>query len=90
VDGDQASDRHVLNDAGDARVDAGLITTAGREEAVANVSIGPKFLQLFSEQLYSSPNEAFEELAEGAVPSTPTVVAYSSRPAGQPGAGNPT
>ena len=26
------------------------------------VTIGPKFLELFSKQLYSSPNKAFEEL----------------------------
>ncbi|HEV7566530.1 MAG TPA: ATP-binding protein [Microbacteriaceae bacterium] len=31
-----------------------------------NINIGPKFLQLFSEQLYSSPNKAFEELVSNA------------------------
>jgi Histidine kinase-, DNA gyrase B-, and HSP90-like ATPase len=31
-------------------------------DAEVNVTIGPQFLELFSEQLYTSPNKAFEEL----------------------------
>ena len=38
------------------------IATVGEHVSDVNVSIGPQFLQLFSEQLYSSPNKAFEEL----------------------------
>jgi hypothetical protein len=40
----------------------GRIAQTGDAAEIVNVSIGPKFLQLFSEQLYSSPNKAFEEL----------------------------
>lgn len=38
------------------------IARVGEKLSEVNVSIGPAFLQLFSEQLYSSPNKAFEEL----------------------------
>lgn len=38
------------------------IATVGVPVSEVAVSIGPSFLQLFSEQLYSSPNKAFEEL----------------------------
>ncbi|ESQ89927.1 ATP-binding protein [Asticcacaulis benevestitus] len=38
------------------------IKTAGSEVDSVNVQIGPQFLNLFSQQLYSSPNKAFEEL----------------------------
>ena len=38
------------------------IVTAGEVEENINVNVGPRFLNLFSEQLYSSPNKAFEEL----------------------------
>jgi len=38
------------------------IATTGKLIEKINVSIGPQFLNLFSEQLYSSPNKAFEEL----------------------------
>src|SRR5687767_6561082 len=31
-------------------------------DAEVSVTIGPQFLQLFSEQLYKSPNKTFEEL----------------------------
>ena len=34
----------------------------GEPDGTVNVSIGPRFLELFSENLYSSPNKAFEEL----------------------------
>jgi hypothetical protein len=38
------------------------IATVGEHVSDVSVTIGPKFLLLFSEQLYSSPNKAFEEL----------------------------
>lgn len=38
------------------------IATAGKAVAEVDVQIGPRFLNLFSEHLYSSPNKAFEEL----------------------------
>lgn len=38
------------------------VATTGKLIEHINVSIGPQFLNLFSEQLYSSPNKAFEEL----------------------------
>jgi hypothetical protein len=40
------------------------ISTVGTPEpdATVEVTIGPQFLELFSEQLYTSPNKAFEEL----------------------------
>lgn len=39
-----------------------LLHEGGKQVATIQVSIGPRFLNLFSEQLYSSPNKAFEEL----------------------------
>jgi len=39
-----------------------VIAYAGEKVGSVNVSIGPQFLNLFSEHLYSSPNKAFEEL----------------------------
>ncbi|MBI5879158.1 MAG: ATP-binding protein [Chloroflexi bacterium] len=41
---------------------ASSVVSVGHEIATINVTIGPRFLNLFSEQLYSSPNKAFEEL----------------------------
>lgn len=38
------------------------IKKIGNEIATIDVRIGPQFLNLFSKQLYSSPNKAFEEL----------------------------
>ncbi|MEA2189733.1 MAG: hypothetical protein QOK16_4744 [Solirubrobacteraceae bacterium] len=38
------------------------LLAAGEAVDRVEVTIGPKFLQLFSEQLYTSPNKAFEEL----------------------------
>jgi hypothetical protein len=38
------------------------IAAAGRPVDEIHVQIGPQFLELFSEHLYSSPNKAFEEL----------------------------
>ncbi len=39
-----------------------LVRTTGTAEKQFSISIGPRFLELFSENLYSSPNKAFEEL----------------------------
>src|SRR5258708_13994155 len=41
---------------------ASLVTNVGKVVDNIEVTIGPKFLELFSEHLYSSPNKAFEEL----------------------------
>jgi hypothetical protein len=41
---------------------APAIAAAGRPVDEIHVQIGPQFLELFSEHLYSSPNKAFEEL----------------------------
>lgn len=38
------------------------VASAGHVVDTIEVSIGPRFLDLFSSQLYSSPNKAFEEL----------------------------
>lgn len=38
------------------------VDVTGVEDGRVNVSIGARFLELFSEHLYSSPNKAFEEL----------------------------
>ena len=40
----------------------GAVRSAGEDELEFAISIGPRFLELFSENLYSSPNKAFEEL----------------------------
>jgi hypothetical protein len=45
---------------------ASKVESVGRPVGSVDVSIGPQFLQLFSEQLYSSPNKAFEELVANA------------------------
>jgi hypothetical protein len=39
-----------------------LISSIGERVETVEVQIGPQFLNLFSEHLYSSPNKAFEEL----------------------------
>ena len=38
------------------------LRASGQSEGSVHVQIGPRFLELFSENLYSSPNRAFEEL----------------------------
>ena len=38
------------------------LRNAGAVDGSVSVQIGPRFLELFSENLYSSPNKAFEEL----------------------------
>ena len=40
----------------------GVVRSTGQTEKTFPVSMGPRFLELFSENLYSSPNKAFEEL----------------------------
>ena len=40
----------------------GVVRSTGQTEKTFPVSMGPRFLELFSENLYSSPNRAFEEL----------------------------
>lgn len=42
------------------------IASIGTEVDTIEVTIGPQFLNLFSEHLYSSPNKAFEELVSNA------------------------
>src|SRR5450631_4442950 len=46
----------------DPGVAEGRVESVGREVGRITVQIGPQFLELFSEHLYSSPNRAFEEL----------------------------
>lgn len=50
------------------------LVTAGNIVDKINVTIGPQFLNLFSEQLYSSPNKAFEELVANSWDAGATVV----------------
>jgi Histidine kinase-, DNA gyrase B-, and HSP90-like ATPase len=39
-----------------------VVTKVGQVVDYVDVTIGPRFLELFSEHMYSSPNKAFEEL----------------------------
>ena len=43
-----------------------LVGDIGELDGNMSLRIGPRFLELFSEQLYSSPNKAFEELVANA------------------------
>jgi Histidine kinase-, DNA gyrase B-, and HSP90-like ATPase len=64
LDGQQAaagSDAHT-DSSQPAAVSALAIATVGHSVGEITVSIGPQFLELFSEHLYSSPNKTFEEL----------------------------
>lgn len=47
---------------GEGAVPHDAVTSIGEEVETVEVRIGPQFLNLFSEHLYSSPNKAFEEL----------------------------
>ncbi len=58
----------------------GAIATVGERVSEVNVSIGPQFLQLFSEQLYSSPNKAFEELVSNSWDAGATAVYIGMAP----------
>src|ERR1700730_3357413 len=49
---------HTLN----VEVSMGVVASIGEKVETVEVRIGPQFLNLFSEHLYSSPNKAFEEL----------------------------
>ncbi|PRE60106.1 ATP-binding protein [Burkholderia multivorans] len=51
-----------------------MIVSAGKKISEVSVSIGPKFLNLFSEHLYSSPNKAFEELVSNSWDADASVV----------------
>src|SRR2546423_15677655 len=44
----------------------GTVSNIGEKVETIEVTIGPQFLNLFSEHLYSSPNKAFEELVSNA------------------------
>lgn len=46
----------------------------GTTDGTVNVHIGPRFLELFSENLYASPNKAFEELVSNSWDAGATVV----------------
>jgi hypothetical protein len=48
--------------AGAVEVSVGTVSSIGEKVETVEVRIGPQFLNLFSEHLYSSPNKAFEEL----------------------------
>lgn len=50
------------------------LEAAGTHEGVVNVRIGPRFLELFSANLYASPNKAFEELVSNSWDAGATVV----------------
>ena len=59
-----ADSKEDVNDLRDMGVVAAspAIETVGQTVSEITVSIGPQFLELFSEHLYSSPNKTFEEL----------------------------
>lgn len=50
------------------------IRDAGEKDGTVSVQIGPRFLELFSANLYSSPNKAFEELVSNSWDAGATVV----------------
>jgi len=54
------------------------IASIGIEVDKIDVTIGPQFLNLFSEHLYSSPNKAFEELVSNAWDAGATAVYVTS------------
>lgn len=51
---------------GDQRLKDDFLAGVGGPGGEVQLKIGPKFLELFSAQLYSSPNKAFEELVSNA------------------------
>ena len=65
-----SNDSHTLN----------AIRSSGTLERTFPISIGPRFLELFSENLYSSPNKAFEELVANSWDAEATAI-YISIPA---------
>lgn len=50
------------------------LVAGGKEVEEITVQIGPQFLELFSEHMYSSPNKAFEELVSNSWDAGATVV----------------
>lgn len=63
------SDRGIF-----ASVPYDAVSSIGEPVDVVRVQIGPQFLNLFSEHLYSSPNKAFEELISNSWDAGATVV----------------
>ncbi len=55
----------------------GVVRSTGQMEKTFPVSMGPRFLELFSENLYSSPNKAFEELVANSWDAEATAVYIS-------------
>ena len=53
------------------------VRTTGQEVKQFPIEIGPRFLELFSEHLYSSPNKTFEELVANAWDAEATAVYIS-------------
>ena len=53
------------------------VRTAGEEVRQFAIEIGPRFLELFSENLYSSPNKTFEELVANSWDADATAVYIS-------------
>ena len=53
------------------------VRAVGTVEKIFPISIGPRFLELFSENLYSSPNKAFEELVTNSWDADATAVYIS-------------
>jgi hypothetical protein len=64
VSSSAGTDPQDVKDVRDTTLLAGApaIETVGQTVSEITVSIGPQFLELFSEHLYSSPNKTFEEL----------------------------
>ena len=55
-----------------------LLSNLGTLEGTVPVQIGPRFLELFSENLYSSPNKAFEELVANSWDASATSRSYAT------------
>ena len=55
----------------------GAVRSTGQMEKEFPISMGPRFLELFSENLYSSPNKAFEELVANSWDADATAVYIS-------------
>ena len=53
------------------------VRSTGQEVDEFPIAIGPRFLELFSENLYSSPNKAFEELVANSWDANATAVYVS-------------
>ena len=53
------------------------VRDTGEQESEVKLSVGPRFLELFSVNLYSSPNKAFEELVANSWDAEATAVYIS-------------